>query len=488
VRYHRLLALGFVAALVGGCAAQPSATIPPGQPPTVWTSAGHGIAGDFNNQDDTAITPQNVRYLQNRWTVLVDSPVTSEPVVSGDLLYFGTWNGSVYAVNRYTGQVVWKASVAEPTTQAQWYYGVHHAMVHGALLLYRGTLYVVATDGRVYAFNPETGALLWRSPETLYPADQPDWVEAGPLAYHGVLYISIGGRLGDYVGEEGAVAAVSAEDGHLLWETHLVRFQGYDAGVFGPPALLPSQGLLYVATANPVFAGTIPPGPWLYTDSIVALSMKTGRVVWYYGPTHRHNNDLDFLAGPTIWYGPGGRPMVGAGEKSGVFYAVDARTGRLVWETDLTQLGLQTFITNNAAAGYGRLFIGTFDIPLAVLYGGIFPQNYQPPATGRLVALDAATGKVDWSFPMASAVPITPVVGDGLVFADSSNGQLYALDVRTGRPLWWNSAHGEVRNAEAALTLVGDQLFVPVAEPPTTPGGPYTGGVTMFSLAPTGQG
>jgi polyvinyl alcohol dehydrogenase (cytochrome) len=469
-----------MATLVGlaGCGPSP-AFIPPSGAPNTWTSYGHGVDNDFNNARDTAITPINVHGLTLRWQATTAAMVTSNPIISGNTLYFGTWNGTVEAVNRFTGHVRWTASVA---------HGPDHPVVHGAPLLYRGTLYVAATDGYIYAFDPRTGALRWRSPQPVFPVGTPDWIESGIVPWNGTLYLGIGGQ-NDVDGEWGGVAAVAAATGAIRWVTNLDALLAkgmYDAAVFGTPALLPAHGLLFVATGNPVFQGKTLPGPLPYTDAVVALSMRTGRVVWWH-QTHRGANDLDFLAGPTLWYAPNGTPMVGAGEKDGFFYAFDALTGRLAWKTDLTPMGTQTMLMNPAAAGYGKLFVGTFDTPLAVLYDGIFPDTYQPPATGRLVALDAQTGRVLWSFAMPSAVPAAPVVGHGMVFADSSNGEVFALNVRNGRPLWWNNAHGEIRHAEAALTLAGDQLFVPVAVPafwPNYNSGDLSGAVTMFSLHP----
>ena len=463
-----------------GCGTVPPPDfIPQPLPPDVWTSYGHGVANDFNNQADTQVTPGNVHGLQLRWQTRTAAMVTSNPIVSGSTLYFGTWNGTVEAANRYTGRVLWTASVAN---------GPDHPVVHGSPLLYEGALYVAATNGYIYAFDPASGAQRWRSPQPVFPVGTPDWIESGIVPYGNTLYLGIGGQ-NDVDGEWGGVAAVNALNGSTRWVTNLDTLFSkgmYDAAVFGTPALLPAHDMLFVATGNPIFRGAALTGPLPYTDAVVALSMKSGKVIWA-RETHDGSNDLDFLAGPTIWYGQGGQPMVGAGEKDGWFYAFNALTGRMAWKASLTPLGSQTLLMNPAAAGYGQLYIGTFDIPLAVLYNGIFPDTYQPPATGRLVALNADTGKVEWSFAMPSAVPVAPVVGDGMVFADSSNGEIYALDAHAGRALWWNNVHGEIRHAEAALTLAGDQLFVPVAVPaawqnPTA--NTLSGAVTMFSLRP----
>ncbi len=457
--------------------------IPPQQGPGVWTNFGHGYGGDFNNQADTVLTPANVRHLQERWTVDVppcspclphpwgSSSVSGNPVVSAHTLYFGTWEGTVEAVNRLSGHVLWTADVA----------GAHHAMVNNAPALYDGRLYVATTTGRVWALAPHTGKVIWRSPQTVFPRGVPDAIESSVMPYRGVLYMGLS-AMTDIPGELGGEVAVSARDGRLLWRRYLYPRGGWDAGSYGTPVLWPQRGLLFLGTSNPLWSHGRVPGRDLYAETIVGLSMGSGRVAWYYQPTHRHFGDFDFLAGPTFWYGPWHVAMVGDGKKNGTFYAVNATTGRPVWATNLTPVGSQTLIMAPAAAGYGLLFVPTFDIPLAVLYNQGFPFDYQPPATGRLVALSARTGRIVWSFPMPSAVPDAPVVGDGMVFVASSNGEVYALNVRTGQALWWNNYHGQIWRAEAGLTLAGDQLFVPVAAP--------QGGVTMFSLAspPRGRG
>jgi polyvinyl alcohol dehydrogenase (cytochrome) len=449
--------------------------LPRPQGTDLWTNFGHGHGGDFNNQADTAITPANVRHLEDRWTVEVPpcspclptpwgaSTVSGNPIVSAHTLYFGTWEGTVEAVNRFSGKVRWVTSVA----------GSDHAMVNNAPALYEGKLYVATTTGRIWALDPHTGRVLWKSPEPVFPRGVPDAIESSVMPYHGVLYMGLS-AMTDTNGELGGEVAVSARDGRLLWRRWLYPRGGWDAGSYGTPVLWPQRGLLFLATSNPLWPGKRPPGRDLYSETIVALHMDSGRVQWYYQPSDKHFGDFDFLAGPTFWYGPWHTAMVGDGKKNGWFYAVNAATGRLVWATNLTPVGSQTLIMAPAAAGYGLLFVPTFDIPLAVLYNQGFPFDYQPPATGRLVALSARTGRVVWSFAMPSAVPDAAVVGDGMVFTASSNGEVYALDVRTGQPLWWNNYHGQIWRAEAGLTLVGNQLFVPVSAP--------EGGVTMFSI------
>ena len=466
--------LALAAALLGvllGVAAcgQAPVALPRPAAPNVWPAYGHGLDNGFNNAADTAVTPANVRHLQYVTTVPVDAPVTSNPVVSATTVYFGTWYGQVVAANRETGKILWSRMVT----------GDDHAMVHGALAQYDGRLYVAATDGRVYALNPSTGAPIWVS-RPLFPATTKDWIESGIQPYHGVLYIGIGGQ-NDVPTEWGGVGAVDAATGRVLWVTNLLRYKAWGSAVFGTPALIPSVGLLVVDTGNPVYTGAVPPGPNLYSDCIVAMSMRTGKVRWAI-QTHHAPNDLDLLAAPAVWNPPGGGPtLVGAGEKDGNFYAVNLQTGRLAWKADLTPKRTETMVMVPAAVGDGRLFVGTFDQSDAVLSKG-FVENYQEPATGRLLALSQRTGRLLWRFPTPAAVAAAPVLGDGLVFVESANGSLFALSEGTGKALWRGNAHGEVRHAEAALTLAGDELFVPLYVP--VPGDvPATGGVAIFRLA-----
>ena len=148
---------------------------------------------------------------------------------------------------------------------------------------------------------------------------------------------------------------------------------------------------------------------------------------------------------PTVAYG-----RVYLAEGRGRFFAIDAESGEVVWE--------KHFSENCTAAS-------------PTVYDGLVFQPYLPApcsygsrdATGFLVAMDAASGKERWRFPVSSES--TPLVVDGTLYVGSWDGRLYALNARTGKQRWAFDAGEELNSAAAYADGVvyigsdGSQVF-----------------------------
>jgi polyvinyl alcohol dehydrogenase (cytochrome) len=434
----------------------------PGIRPAVddWPTYGGDLAGSGREVTRAAVGATAAVELTEEWRVAADGPVTGEPVAEGDRVYFATWGDSVYCVDRITGALVWRTALDPPVPNEV--YGPY-PRIQNSPLLDGGRVYVAQSGGRVIALDAASGRVLWRS-QPLYPPGTPDVLRSSLRAYRGVLYVGIGG-LGDLPQEWGGVAALEERTGRILWVTRLKRYAGGGAAVFGTPALWPAAGLLFVTTGNPVISGPQHGAP--YSDAIVALRLGDGHVVWA-RQTHPDDMlDLDFIAAPTLFRLPDGRVAVGAGEKDGVWYAFEARDGRPLWQRNLQTLATRTYLLATATVGDGLLYVGTEDTPVL---GHSWPQNYGPPAGGRMVALDAATGRVVWSRALGAAVQVPPaLVGEDLFVVDALGG-LHVLDARTGRPLWQGELHGRLESASAGVAVAGDTLLVPLSDPPAVVG------------------
>ena len=99
-------------------------------------------------------------------------------------------------------------------------------------------------------------------------------------------------------------------------------------------------------------------------------------------------------------------------------YAFDARTGALKWAFDPKVDGAKAFdaccdvVNRGVAVWKGRVYVGALD--------------------GRLIALDAASGELQWSTPLGGALPSGPVLGDDLVYVSSFDGNVHALEIASG--------------------------------------------------------
>jgi outer membrane protein assembly factor BamB len=245
---------------------------------------------------------------------------------------------------------------------------------------------------------------------------------------------------------------------------------------------------MYFGTGNPVpfpGAGKHPfggsrSGPDLYTDSLVKLDERTGKLEWYYQATPHDLYDWDFQD-PPILAAAGGRELaIGAG-KSGLVVAVDAKTGKPVWKTPVgthnghdedgllamrgeaakiktgtVYPGVLGGVIAPMAASATTVFVPVVDHPLTLVSGTEVSEGSE--ASGELVALDLATGKLLWSENYPTPVYGAPTVSNDMVFVTGFEGVIRGLDAKTGGEIWQESLPA---GSNAGLAISGDTIVVP---------------------------
>lgn len=115
--------------------------------------------------------------------------------------------------------------------------------------------------------------------------------------------------------------------------------------------------------------------------------------------------------------------------------AIDARTGRKLWETKAGTL----------AAASPALDIGDRLVIAPLLSTNPSATQTQVPGNGRIVAMSMGTGRIVWSRPVPPGSESSPLVWKGLVFFGDQGGTVYALDARTGATVWTYHASGAVK-------------------------------------------
>ena len=155
----------------------------------------------------------------------------------------------------------------------------------------------------------------------------------------------------------GSVVALDARTGKILWKTYMVP-EGFNGGAvwMSQPVVDHETGMLYVTTGNSYSVPNgycVNPGqtnctalpPDAHIDSVVALSLTTGKVAWAHHTLSADtwtmsdpnaSPDFDFGAGPNLYTTTiqGKKTdVLGAGQKNGMYYALDPATGKLIWET-----------------------------------------------------------------------------------------------------------------------------------------------------------
>jgi alcohol dehydrogenase (cytochrome c) len=224
-------------------------------------------------------------------------------------------------------------------------------------LLYRGT-----GDGRVVAYDFNTGARVWDS--TIADSSAGETVPAAPIAWNGMVFVGNAG--GDRKGVKGRMYALDAKTGTILWEFYLVP-RGPGDVARGPPApspldastwqnqpatpitggaswtsytLDPATGELYVPTGNsaPDFAPELRKGANLYSGSVVVLDAKTGAYKRHFELTSGDWHDWDVSNTPSLVQTRGGRRLMAIAPKDGLLYGFNIDSGSLIYRTPVNRI------------------------------------------------------------------------------------------------------------------------------------------------------
>lgn len=357
--------------------------------------------------------PTAVPTLEQAWRLDAgDGDFTGTPVVSGGVVYVGSNGGVVRAVKATTGAVLWRATVPGP--------------VNGSLAVSDGKVFVpVAVQGspQLVALAAAAGTLEWDQPldgskdADVYGSPVPVTLDDRAMVLEGVSAVS-----GDPASPlRGTLSALDAESGHVIWQTFMVP-PGFNGGaVWSTPAVDLATGTVYVGTGN-AYSGAAAST----TDSIVKLDLRSGTILGSFQGTSGDvfssttpGLDFDFGASPNL-FSAGGHLLVGEGQKSGTYWALDRTTMRPVWHTTV---------------GPGTVL------------GGVLGSTAYDAATGQVVGPLSVPGYV-WSLSGASGTPVwvgtggvdaahlSPVaVSNGVVYSVASTGFLEAWLEQTGTPL-----------------------------------------------------
>jgi PQQ-dependent dehydrogenase (methanol/ethanol family) len=320
--------------------------------------------GDFSNHRYTAlsqITAQNVKQLGGAWiSPKFDDGSSSRAIpVIKDGLMFITAGPYVYALNAKTGQLAWKFNADSSVTGADLSKGQGLNQLEGlsssghsvpnaqGVVVADGKVFFGTVDGMVTALSEESGKLRWSKRAIDLPARNMIGlvVPTAPTYADGKIFV---GTNGDY-GTDAKILALDAETGEQAWHFNVVPEPGETGhetwpqeggawkhgggGVWQTGAIDPDLGLVYFGTGNavPQYGGGGRQGTNLYTDCVIALEIKTGKLRWYQQLVHHDIWEAD-VAMPVILYDTqvDGKPFrgVGALRPDGYLFLFDRVTGK----------------------------------------------------------------------------------------------------------------------------------------------------------------
>jgi polyvinyl alcohol dehydrogenase (cytochrome) len=463
-----------------------------------WNSAGGDRQNTRNQQSEHTLSVSNVSTLTPKWVFTTGGDVSATPAVDADTVYFPDWAGNLYAVDKLTGAEKWRVSIAEasgvPFDKARATPAVTEDKVivgtQGSILAPGG-----GPGGKVLAFDKFTGALVWSTTVDSHPATiiTQSATVFGNRVYIGVssLEEALAAIVPDYqLSFRGSMLALDLNTGAILWKTYTAP-DGYTGNaVWGSsPSIDTQRGQVYIATGNNysvpqaildcvAAAGDDPTAKAAclpandFFDSIMALDMVTGAVRWsmraipydawtvdcipFFGDGSNCPNpagpDYDFGQAPALFtVKPAGKAksfdVVGAGQKSGQYWALDADTGAVKWVTQAGPGGTGGGLQWGSAVDGKRVYTANAN------------SNFVPwpdasgSTSGVWSGLDAATGQVLWQTrPTNGGSTSGPVTtANGLVFGCSLDpeGYMYALNAATGAVLWSFASGGSCLSGAA---------------------------------------
>jgi alcohol dehydrogenase (cytochrome c) len=330
-------------------------------------------------------------------------------------------------------------------------------------------------------------------------------------------------------GMRGFVASYSAATGEELWRFYTIPAKGepgsetwgsFDLEWGGGATWLsgtfdPDLNLLYWPTGNPWpdFYGGARLGDNLYSSSVVALDLETGKLKWHFQFTPHDTHDWDAQAWPVLIDMPIGgrmRKLLMHANRNGFYYLLDRVTGeflratpfvdKLTWARGVDAKGRPIEVPDSdpkpggnrscpAVRGASNWMSPTFDPAAGLFYVptleqcDIYTSSAKEPTPMRgfaggggeriptekgkfyLRALDPKTGERRWEYPMTGPATMwagTVSTAGGVVFFGDDDGQLVALDSRTGKHLW-NFYMGQMLTASPITFSVDGKQYVTIA-------------------------
>jgi alcohol dehydrogenase (cytochrome c) len=297
------------------------------------------------------------------------------------------------------------------------------------------------------------------------------------------------------------------EPGHETWSGDDWKTGGGATWVTG--AYDPELKLVYWGVGNPGpdWNGDVRPGDNLYTCSFLALDADTGKLSWYFQFTPHDTHDWDATHVPILFDGEvqgKKRKLMAVANRNAFYYVLDRTTGEFIagtpyakqtWAKGLDAKGRPILTTNAEPTAQGALiwpnlnggtvwFSPSYSPQTDFVYvsvreigaryfkrvtpyrvGTFFPgggEDELPPddAWGAIRALQAETGELRWEFKLFSP-PWAGVLSTagGLVFSGSDEGNFYALDARTGKPLWDFQTGGAIGANPNSFMIDGHQCI-----------------------------
>lgn len=470
------------------------------------------------------INSDNVDQLRMVWSWSVEdrNRWVPTPIVANGIMYVSEGVGRVTAFDAATGDVLWQHTRRYPED-----IGVSQANNRQrGVSIYGDNIYFGTADSFLVALDARTGEKQWEVATADYRT------EGGhthpPLIINGKVLM---GRTGGDYGAQSFFVALDADSGEEIWRFNTVPLNSDDpawstwgASVSPPLGAAPWNTTSYDGELGLVYFGTGQPYPWsallrgdgdsLYTNTILALDIETGKRRWHYQVMPADSWDRAAYESLLVDVEIDGRMRKALIQTSKIGWGVmlDRETGEFLHAFETAYDNLVTGFTDvgrpilnpelvpsradmdsdkvfevcpyyyggrnlNAAswdASRGTYFIGmnntcmvasffSQDFDRGALYSGISGRATLAPGldyVGEFVAFDPISGEKRWTYKDKTGSTMTAsalATSGGIVFGGTADREFFALDSNTGERLWSTRLNGDVSGAPISFEVDGKQ-------------------------------
>jgi eukaryotic-like serine/threonine-protein kinase len=331
-----------------------------------------------NNPYEQTILPSNASQLSEQWGFQAGLFIRSSPAVANGLVYVGSDDHKLYAIDASTGHVRWTHQTG--------------GAIRSSPAIADGFVYIGSDDNHLYALDASSGQKIWSF-------QTGGAIKSSPTVANGFVYIG---------SDDNNLYALDASTGQKVWS-----FQTGGA-IDSSPAV--ANGLVYIGSAD---------------DSLYALDASTGQKVWSF----QTGGAID--SSPAVANG-----LVYIGSDDNNLYALDASTGQERWRfptngaidsspaiaNGLVYIGSadDNLYALYAATGQKRwsYLVGSAITASPMIANGLV---YIGSADDNLYALSISTGQKIWAYQTGGFIDSSPMIADGVVYVGSADDSLYAF-------------------------------------------------------------
>ncbi|MBI4443402.1 MAG: PQQ-binding-like beta-propeller repeat protein [Acidobacteria bacterium] len=400
-----------------------------------WPRYGHDLHNTRFNSKEKTIGPGNVERLKLKWKfdTLDNFPIQVNPTVIGDTLFFGA-GGYYYSLDSITGKMKWKYEVGEKS----WIDSnkVKNQGVRSSCEYVDGRIYFGTGLNNVHCLDAVTGKEIWKT-----NLSKDGQTEYSPVVFNGKVFMG-------YSGPEPKIFCLDAETGAIRWRWKVNREAAEGTGggsLWTSGAIDEQQNVIFNGTgSNSAYA---PPGPMLYTNSLVAQDADTGELLWAYQAHPQDAHDLDFCVHPMVFdavspprFRGDVRRCVAAANKANMV-CLNRHTGELYWKVSVNAFAAGTGgpKLDAAAVAYNTVYVQAF-APINIEDEDEMKQE-DPTTASSLIAntsaLHAYNGEIQWMVPNLGRNSSPLAVANGVLYQGiQSPAKMEALDAKNGRRLW----------------------------------------------------